>query len=377
MFRLIVNAGNIISPLCYTVLRLEPYTSCAFKCVYCYSKWYGVPIHNEPKPITETLKLFRSFIRKIRGNGLKPIPFRLSTLVDPFPPQEQHYRITEKIMAEALSSEYPLIINTKSALYAEDPAIRRFLEKLLDKGLAILQVSMPSLDEEKVRKIEPHSSPPIERLKAAESFGDAPTVLRLSPFIPYLSPTRPDEIKEFAETLKNYGVKHVIVESLRMERNLIDGFLKNLGIKVDVESYSVKNNSIAKISENIREDIYNTLSMELKRHGIGFATCKEGLFAFHTTPDCCGAYLLKDFAIRPTLYDIYRHIIEKGKAQPEEIMKSMELDATRVCGEKLKEYPKQISKQLRYHERRMLKTLRDSVLLKRVAPHLARITTQD
>jgi len=370
-FGLVVNAGNVISSLCHTVLRLEPYTPCAFKCVYCYSKWYGVIFDGEPQPLMETFNLFRSFARKVRRMGLKPIPFRLSTLVDPFPLQEQHHKIVEKILAEALSHEYPLIINTESVLYAQEPTLRKLIENLVDKGLAILQVSISTLKAEDAKKIEPHAPPPTERLRAASSLGGDSIVLRLSPFIPCLSPTYPSEIEEFAATLREYGVKHVIVESLRMEKNRIEWFLSSLGIKADIEAYSVKDDAVARISTSTRENVYSILSKTLNKHGIGFATCKEGLFAYHTTPDCCGAYLLKDYAIRPTLYDIYKHITEKGPTQPEDILKGLESNPTRVCGEKLKQYPRQVSKPLKYHEKRILKTIQNKDLLNHIAPHLA------
>jgi len=374
MFGLVVNVSNVISSLCHTVLRLEPYSSCAFKCVYCYSRWYGVSFHSEPKPLREIVGAFRDFARKVRVKGLKPIPFRLSTLVDPFPPQERHYRVTAKILTEALRHEYPLIINTKSVVQIEDSITEKLLQKLLSEDLAVLQISISTLDENIAKRIEPHAPSPIERIKAVRCFSDAPLVLRISPFIPNISPTSLNEILDFVAIVKDYGVKHVIAESLRMERDHIHGFLKALNVEAGVETYSIRNESLARIQKSLRESIYKSLSMELSKHNIGFATCKEGLFNLHTTSDCCGAYLLKDYVLRPTLYDFYKHMAQGRKtAQLQEVVEILESDVTRVCGERLRQYPRQVSKLLRYHEKRMLRTLQSPALLKQVAPHLAEI----
>jgi len=76
-------------------------------------------------------------------------------------------------------------------------------------------------------------------------------------------------------------------------------------------------------------------------------------------PDCCGAYLLKDAALRPALGDVYRHVSSSGPAS------LLELAAAcagwgRVCGSELLEYPREISKPLRYHEKRLWRALKDA-----------------
>ncbi|MEM2628214.1 MAG: radical SAM protein, partial [Ignisphaera sp.] len=182
MPELVINVTNIISPLCYTILKLEPYTVCPFKCIYCYSKWY---IRNPtlfPFPRPKVVGIFKDFVRKTRRRGLKPIPFRLSTLIDPFPPVEQLYRITEKILRVALDYEYPIIINTKSIFYTHNP-IKEFIVKLLDKDLVVIQISISVLNSKLSEILEPRAPPLNQRLNAIRDLGstDIPLALRLSP----------------------------------------------------------------------------------------------------------------------------------------------------------------------------------------------------
>lgn len=49
----------------------------------------------------------------------------------------------------------------------------------------------------------------------------------------------------------------------------------------------------------------------LRGRDIGFATCKEGLYGLHTAEDCCGLYLLGDYAKRLTLYEFYREALKR------------------------------------------------------------------
>lgn len=382
MPELVINASNLISPLCYTVLKLEPYTSCPFKCVYCYSRWYIKSptelVYSRP----EALAAFRRFVLEVRRRGLRPIPFRLSTLVDPFPPHEQLYRFSERILRVALDYEYPLIINTKSAFYTYGP-LRKCLEKLLDSRLAVLQVSISTFNSELAKILEPHAPDPAERIEAARDIGStsAPLVLRLSPFIPVVSPTNIDEVEEFADFVREAGFKHVIVESLRLEGDSMKELLKRLGAPdVALEGYALREvggvRPLQRISLKTLGETYLALSRELKRHGVTFATCKEGLFNFHTSDDCCGAHLLREYKVRLTLYDVYRYSIDYGLdlsdlSQLDEELRNISKACSRLYGDEVVLYPKPVSKTLRYHERKLIKVLANKAVLEHVAPHLA------
>lgn len=386
MPELVINVSNIISPLCYAVLKLEPYTICPFRCIYCYSRWYMKFPSEYIYPRLKTLNMFREFVAKVYRRGLKPIPFRLSTLVDPFPPHEQLYRLSEKILLLALEYGYPMIINTKSIYLVHQP-IKNYIERLLDNKLAILQISISTLDDDIAQKIEPRAPEPKKRLEVVKQLGstDILLVLRISPYIPYVSPTQLRDIDRIVSLASDIGFKHVIVETLRMETNSIKDFLVNLGISnIDIDSYSLRETNgskpLARVSLHVIETIYNKLSNKLKRYKITFATCKEGLFDFHTAPDCCGVYLLRDYIIRVTLYDIYRYVIESNIKSIQELQNSKITEIlcrrySRLCYNDLNLYPKIVSKILKYHEKKMIKVSHSIELLKHIAPHLAKKLT--
>jgi len=79
--------------------------------------------------------------------------------------------------------------------------------------------------------------------------------------------------------------------------------------------------------------------------------------------------LLKSYALRATLWDLYR---TGANLVRREDRASAYTDAckklSRVWGEELRFYPKAISEPMRYHEEKTLKCLENRELLEHVAP---------
>jgi DNA repair photolyase len=380
---LVINVSNIISPLCYTVLRIEPYSVCPYNCVYCYSRWYFKSRPDVIAPRMKAVEMFERVVKRIYKMGARPIPFRLSTLVEPFPPHEELNRISERVLNIAKRYEYPLIVNTKSVKAVEIVGVRKALEDLLDKSLAVLQLSLSTLDDDKARILEPLAPPPMRRLDMIKEFGlrGMPIVIRLSPFIPFYSPTSEEDIKFTLGLFKDIGVKHIIVEALRIEREAAETLVKKLGDhELSFEGYSIREveglKPLVRVSERLRIEAYATLHRHAVKNGIGFATCKEGLFRFHTVDDCCGAYMLKNYALRVTLWDLYRAgiIVGKQEIDVETSITSICKKFLRICSELLSLYPRAISKPLKYHEKKLLKVLRKPELLKHIAPDIVNNT---
>lgn len=373
MAEFVISASNVISPLCHSVLKLEPYTSCSFKCPYCYSRWYlgEAKFASEARPRWQVLRGFEALAAEVRRRGLAPIPFRLATLADPLPPCEAEHKLSLRLLEAARRLSYPLVVNTKSDMAAREPWLRA-LSSLAEEGLVLVQLSIPTFSDEAAKALEPGAPPPSVRLRAAEELSRAgvPVAVRLSPFIPGVSPGA----EEAAEALSERGVKHVIVESLRLEPARLLELLRRLtGASLELEAYSIREAEgaapVSRLSRSLLEPVYRAYAEALRKRGIGFATCKEGLFHLHTAEDCCGFYLLRGAARRMTLWDVYRRVASRGPVRAEEALGAAAEGVVR--GEGLRPYPRGLSKPLRYHERRMLKVLSDGGVLSRVAPALA------
>ena len=215
-----------------------------------------------------------------------------------------------------------LIVNAKGILNARDPW-RGTLHKLTEKGLALLQVSLPGMEPQ----LEPQAPPLAERLSSAAQLAEegVPVTVRVSPHIPRFSPTAREEVEAFVSVLKEAGVKHLILEFLRGEPQFFTLLAEKFGIEElrELEAYSLRETSgepsLARVRFALRAAVALAYAETARRAGLTFATCMEGLLELHTAPDCCGAYLLEGAALRTTLGDVYRHVSLRGPTSPLEL----------------------------------------------------------
>jgi len=242
MTNLVINVSCIISSLCYSILRIEPYTTCPYECIYCYGRWYRPSGLLEPQPQYELVSLFKKVARKLGKVRVSTIPFRLSTLIEPLQPVEERYKLSLKIMKTHLKNKIPLILSTKSMLFTKDEWFRLLVD-LSSKNLVLLQVTLVTLDKKLQNILEPRAPSIEDRIEAIDKVAKegVPVVIRYQPIIPELVEY---EAKDVFKLVKSLQVKHVILEFLRCTRDELD-FYANLALVKEVynelwESYSLE-----------------------------------------------------------------------------------------------------------------------------------------
>ena len=374
---IVVGVSPLISSLCYSVLRIEPYGECPYRCIYCYGRWYS----RRAGVSWESPSTLRRVARYWRKRGLRKMPLRLSTLTEPFQPLEETARLSLKIMRICAEYGVPLLINTKSVLLREEPW-RSALLKLSEKSLVVLQVTLVTLREGLAAELEPGAPSPEERLELCEwaSGEGVPVVVRYQPVIPGIFEL---EAGDMLSQLKAAGVGRVVAESLRCSREELLCYRRLAPNSRDWERsepwepYSPRGRGdLVRPSLEWRIRAVSALAEIARKKGLGFATCKEGLFEYHTVPNCCSIDLLEagEVALRPTLYEAWAVARRWGRVPlPEELFGECCSRPEYLCGEKLKEYPRILRKGLRGHEKVLAGVLRDPTLLERVAPSLAKL----
>jgi len=362
----VVNPSIRVSPYCYSIFRVESYSSCEYECVYCFGRWYRKGEQGERWH--DVLWSFKRLLRLLKNANLKSIPFRLSTLVDPFQPREEKLRISMKIMKLCLKYDVPLIINTKSTmlLSSEYLAILRCLNA---EGLVIAQISISTASRGLAQSLEPKAPAPEARFDVARKLSEEgiPVVIRFQPFIPGISD---HEIEGIIEKAYSSGVKHVIVESLRDEAERL-GFYRGLAYDQTIyehmnewEPYSsAEEPRVLRPSEQWRRSVYLRVKKFCDKYGIKFATCKEGLYDYHTADDCCGMYMLngEKYVLRPTLFEAWKYYKRRGYVPKfDELVK--ELPNTYLSGDAVGRYPKPLRKKMASHEKILIKVLNERVV---------------
>lgn len=178
---------------------INPYRGCYHGCAYCYARpgheqlGFGAGTDFERKIVAKTnaAELLRAHFERPswRGEALM-----FSGVTDCYQPLEAAYALTRACLEVCRDYRNPVQIITKGALVRRDVELIAELSRRAGAGVTL---SIPLVDDELARRIEPWASPPSRRLAAMRALADAgvPVGLSLSPVIPGLNDARiPDTL---------------------------------------------------------------------------------------------------------------------------------------------------------------------------------------
>lgn len=210
---------SIVNPVKSPDLSMEyslnPYQGCEHGCSYCFARptheyWgfsAGVDFERKIMVKKNAPELLEKFFRK---KGYVPKTIVLSGNTDPYQPIEKQLEITRKILQVFLDYRHPVGIITKNALILRDLDI---LIKLREKNLIAVSFSIPTLNEELRRKMEPRTSSATNKLKAVRvlSENDIPVNIMVAPVIPGLTSDESLSILKAVSEAGALSAHHVII----------------------------------------------------------------------------------------------------------------------------------------------------------------------
>lgn len=201
-------------PFTYSV---NPYRGCAHGCAYCYARnsheylGFNAGLDFETKILVKenAPELLRDFLSR---ESWQPEPITFSGVTDCYQPAERNFRLTRGCLEVALESRQPIGIITKNALVVRDLDLLREMASL---RLVHVFLSVTSLDPELARTMEPRTSIPAARLRAARMLADAgvPVGVMAAPVIPGLNDS---EIPAILEAAKEAGARSAGYVFLRL-----------------------------------------------------------------------------------------------------------------------------------------------------------------
>lgn len=170
---------------------LNPYRGCFHACVYCYARpsheyWgWGAGTDFESKLVAKPRAADR-----LRATFMKPswkgelIVFSGNT--DCYQPLEASYGLTRACLEICAEFTNPVAIITKSGLITRDLSV---LQQLHERAWLRVYFSIPFLDEDTARKVEPQAPSIKKRFEAMRTLAHAgiPTGVSIAPVIPGLN----------------------------------------------------------------------------------------------------------------------------------------------------------------------------------------------
>ena len=184
---------------------LNPYQGCEHGCSYCYARptheyWgFSAGIDFERKIMVKknAPELLENFFRK---RNYIPKTIMLSGNTDCYQPIERELKITRKILEVCLAYRHPVSILSKNALVLRD--LDLFI-KMNELNLISVALSIPTMNEDLRRKMEPRTSSAIKKLDALKILkeNNIPTGAMIAPIIPGLNSDETLKIiKKISET---------------------------------------------------------------------------------------------------------------------------------------------------------------------------------
>ena len=202
----IVN--EVKSPDIRMEYSLNPYQGCEHGCSYCFARptheyWgYSAGTDFERKIMVKknAPELLEKFFQK---RNYVPKTITLSGNTDCYQPAEREFEITRKLLKLCLDYRHPVSILTKNALVLRDLDIFR---PLAEQHLVSVSFSIPTINEEIRRKMEPRTSSVKNKLKAIEilSGHKIPVGVMVAPVIPGLTS---DESLKILKTVSEAGAQ--------------------------------------------------------------------------------------------------------------------------------------------------------------------------
>lgn len=170
---------------------VNPYRGCEHGCIYCYARptheylGFSAGLDFETKILIkhDAPELLR---KALSAPGWKPQVLGMSGVTDAYQPIERTLGLTRRCLAVLTEYRQAVTIITKNRLVTRDLDL---LAELAQYNAAGVFVSITSLDEELIGRLEPRTTRPQGRLRAIAALAAAgiPTGVMVAPVIPGLT----------------------------------------------------------------------------------------------------------------------------------------------------------------------------------------------
>ncbi|MGR9426243.1 PA0069 family radical SAM protein [Rhizobium leguminosarum] len=204
---------------------VNPYRGCEHGCIYCFARPSHAYVGLSPGLDFETKLFFKpqaaSLLRaELSRPGYAPERIQLGANTDCYQPIEKRLRITREIIEVLSDFNHPLGVTTKNHLVTRDIDL---LAPLAERGLAVVVISITTLDRQLARAMEPRASTPSRRLDAIRDLSRAgiPVIVSVAPIIPGLTD---HEIEAILEASAEAGARYAHYSMLRLPHELKDLF---------------------------------------------------------------------------------------------------------------------------------------------------------
>ena len=212
---------------------INTYRGCEHNCTYCNARYtheyLGLPTGEFAYKIIVKDNAAEALDKELsREKWNKKWTVNMATVTDPYQPAERKFKITREVLKVFLKHHNALMVTTKSDLILRDLDI---LTNIAKTGFLNVVITIPILDENLRKKIEPKAASIQKRLEVVQKIHDAGITVGVTsiPLFPYISDSEGD-VEKLVKTLSENGADYVIIDMLNFReeaRDRVMEFIKN------------------------------------------------------------------------------------------------------------------------------------------------------
>jgi DNA repair photolyase len=208
---------------------LNPYRGCTHGCHYCFARKYQPHLELGAGDDFASVIFVKTNVAEVLRRELQ-LPSRrgeqvaLGTATDPYQPIEGTYGLTRACLEAFRDAPTPLGIVTKGPMVVRDIDLLRDLAK---RAKLSVYLSVPSLDDDAWRRLEPGTAPPLQRLRAVRALVDAGIHcgVLMAPLVPGIT-TKPSLVEATIKAAADHGAVSVGAMVLHLEGGARSHFLQ-------------------------------------------------------------------------------------------------------------------------------------------------------
>jgi DNA repair photolyase len=208
---------------------LNPYRGCTHGCHYCFARRYHVQFEmDSDDEFASVILVKRNFVEVLRRELDRPSWVRekvaLGTATDPYQPIEGHYRLTRGSIEALTRGCTPTGLVTKGPMVVRD---RDLLADLTRAASCTVYMSVPTVDEDAWRFLEPGTAHPLQRLRAVRELVDAgiDTGVLMAPVVPGFSSSRA-KLERTIKAIADHGARFVGCNVMYLQDGTRSHFMK-------------------------------------------------------------------------------------------------------------------------------------------------------
>jgi DNA repair photolyase len=208
---------------------LNPYRGCTHACHYCYARRYHTQFElGSGDEFASVIFVKTNLVEVLRRELHKPSwegeYVAVGTATDCYQPIEGHYKLTRRALETLCEFRNPTGVVTKGPMIVRDKDV---LADLSSRAGCSVYISVPCVDEDVWRALEPGTAHPMQRLRAVRELVDAGVRagVLMNPIVPGLS-SKPALMERTMKAIADHGARFVGCNVMFLEGGTRDHFMR-------------------------------------------------------------------------------------------------------------------------------------------------------